>query len=504
MTRRLHGLLLILIAALFYGCVAGGDGSLGSTDQVLSGPWLDTGACTNVTKSVVRDNHENCTWTCYKRCRSLSVNWSVDGVAGYPNQLWNTDGTPQDCKNDPACVKARQACAAAAPGQCAGFGGPRTPSYDWSCVPTGSSGTSLCTGPTGPEPQSQTGRQKSYGLRFDVVTFNGICSGAGDLVKGRTKCFACDDLAIMNQGPPHFLTLPGDVHGPQVWKKGNALAAYVNDLTGLWKGTSGKLVAHDKAPTTAAQLMASLSRLYTCGVPSFIILNEISRSAWRKNYKKCPAGRPCTTYRHYVVDLARRLRRYFGKHVIVASPFWYPIDQVKHPALKADWKALGKQASIAIEANELNGHSVWVHKDRYGDEGDPVSYSRARYKMMLRAYASFGIPYGKLMILQNFANTCNPTAKPKQPGACCSAGHEHCKKPGPFGRYGVPLAQWKKVVRARDAALKQLLVDGANGHRFAGVLSYGWGGYWGVPHDRYISERHDIMRLYENDWKTWN
>lgn len=506
--RRLQALFLILTTALAYGCVAGGgDEPTGSIDQVLSGPWVDPGGtCTDVSQGTVKDNHENCSWTCFKRCKGLSVNWSAKGVPTYPNQLWNQDGTPQDCQNDPACAKIQAECASAAPGQCTGLGGPRSPAYDFICVPTGSNGNPLCSAHGQPPLQTQTKREKSYGMRFDVVTFNGLCSSGLPLEKnGRAKCFACDEFNIFNQGPPHFITMPGDVHAPQVWAQGNALAAYVNSLTDLWGGKAGKLTQQERArkgPTTPGELMQSLSHLYACGVPAYIILNEISRSVWVKNPKKCPAGGPCMTYRQYVVHMAHNLRVFFGKHVIVASPFWYPINQGKHPALKANWAALGRNAYIAIEANELDGPNVYNHKDSYGDDGDPVTYCKVRYKMMLSAYHDFGIPYRKLMIVQNFSNTCNATAKKGQAGACCKA-REKCAGPGPYGRFGISIAKWKKVVHARDVALKNLLVHGLSGRRFAGFLSYGWGGFWGKPHGKYINERHAIMNQYVDDWKSW-
>ncbi len=506
--RRLQVLLLILTTALAYGCVAGGgDEPTASIDQVLNGPWLDPGVCTDVSGTVVKNSHESCTWTCFKRCRDLAVNWSADNVPTYPNQRWNRNGMPQDCQNDPACKQIQDQCATAAPGQCVGLGGPRAPAYDFICVPTGADGQSLCSGAQGqPQLQLQTGRRKSYGLRFDVVTFNGICSSGQTLSKGRAKCFACDEFKIFNQGPPHFMTLPGDVHGPQVWGKGNKLAAYVNSLTDLWNGKAGKLTQQERArkgPTSAGELMESLSRVYACGVPAFIILNEISRSVWLTNPSKCTPGRPCTTYRNYVKQLVKHLQVDFGKKVIVASPYWYPINQAKIPKLKADWETLGRYGYIGIEANELDGLSVYTHKDMYGDEGDPVTFSKSRYKMMLSAYHDFGIPYRKLLIVQNFANTCNATAKSGQEGACCT-GRVHCAKPGHFGRYGVSLAKWKIVVHARDVALKTLLVGGVGGHRFAGFLSYGWGGFWGVQHDTYMNQRHQIMKLYASDWKSWN
>jgi hypothetical protein len=447
-------LALLLALTALAGCSAGVDEPVGQTSQAVTCSADDSpvscgnqlGQSKGCALGVYRfdigtlsrscpSTPYTCTWTCFKKCKNMSeggvdVNYSID-----------TGTCPQGSPNCPA----KAACVATAPTKCKNLGGSEAPGYDWSCVPD-------------------------------------------DTTPGqRTKCYPCDDFEILNNpGQPHFLGMSSDALANEVRANGNALAHYVNDLRGLWRGTFGKPEDEQKqkGSTTAAQLIASAKEAYTCSLPKWIILNEISHGTWPKN----------KSYRHYVVQLAKALATQFQKSVIVASPFWNPVDQ---KAFKTDWKNLSKYAYIAVEANELDGQSVFHCSNNYQrractTQAERIAYALARYKASLHAYEAFGIPARRLMVVENFANTigardCN-LVRQQHPSW-------HCNPADTFGRRDLSEADWKLVVEARDKGLRPVLGPGG----FSGFLSYGWGGF-----DRpdFISQRHVFMKQYVNDWKS--
>jgi hypothetical protein len=264
--------------------------------------------------------------------------------------------------------------------------------------------------------------------RFDVATslctasYAGCTLGAtsyahccpttvpGDPVN---KCFCDAELAHLNAAPAHFLAVGTDGHRGDLWAAGNFQAVYVDTLNDMYPGSTGA--------AKADAVIAAATTTFPTGVPEWFIVNEISTSQWPSD----------AAYRTYVRAFAARLAQNYSKSVVVASPFPAPA------ANAADWTALAGNAYVAVEI-QLTGKDV-------NGNGNSVAWCKTQLEASVTAYGNQGVGLGRLMLVDNYANSAATTG---------------------FGRQGVSAAGWKNAIDAREQAAKQV--------GFAGYISYAW------------------------------
>lgn len=265
--------------------------------------------------------------------------------------------------------------------------------------------------------------------RFDIATLS--CSSGGSCTGAEDKCFCQADFDVLNGGPSHFLGLGTDKQKPNVWAQGNFQAVYVDDLNTNWEAGGA---------ARAAAVMATATQNFTCGVPSWVIVNEISAGLWPSN----------ASYRDYVVAFAKSLHVDHGRTVVIAAPFDGP------GANGAWWSQLQQYAFVGAE--------VYLSGKEVNASGNSVAWCKAQYQSAINAYASVGVPKSRLFLFEHFGNSAADKG---------------------WGRAGVSVAGWKNAISARAQAIGQL--------GFAGFVSYGWGGNeMHAPE----SDRLDFMGIY--------
>jgi hypothetical protein len=268
---------------------------------------------------------------------------------------------------------------------------------------TGGGGTEC---PTNGPPKGPANR------RFDIATLS--CSTGGACTGAEDKCFCQPDFDVLNGVPSHFLGLGTDKQKPNVWAKGNFQAVYVDDLNTNWEAGGA---------ARALNVMATAQQNFPCGVPSWVIVNEISAGLWPSN----------ASYRDYVVAFAKSLHVDHGRTVVIAAPFDGP------GANGAWWSQLQEHAFVGAE--------VYLSGKEVNASGNSVSWCKAQYQSAIKAYAAVGVPKSRLFLFEHFGNSAADKG---------------------WGRAGVSVAGWKNAIDARAQAIGQL--------GFAGFVSYGWGG----------------------------
>lgn len=255
--------------------------------------------------------------------------------------------------------------------------------------------------------------------RFDVVSFQ-CGEGRNACAADADKCLCPSEFAGLDyDGHRHYVAMPTDAHRAEIGAKTNALAAYEDDFNASYRdGKSGV----EGADALVAKLEGNFARL-----PTYVILNEISKGAWKSSM----------AYRQYVVDFVRRLHEAHGLVPVVASPYALP----KQFTDGKSWSAVAKWAFIADEV-QLTGREV-------KDSGFSVDAARRTYQASIDSYAAVGVPKSRLMILDNFSNT---------------------KADETFGRAGVSREDWIRAIRVRAQAAGSL--------NAVGYVSYAWSGNW--------------------------
>ena len=247
--------------------------------------------------------------------------------------------------------------------------------------------------------------------RFDITTFNCTPDGSPDHF-----CEAQFDALNWQSVNGHFLAMGTDGRRADVNGQGNFLAAYYNDLTGLYGSTTGTQAADQ----IEAYVLANFTN--TGVKTTWVILNEISAGLW-------PDSAP---YRAWLRTLVARLKTTYNHEVILCSPFSNP------GANAADWVPLSQNCYIGIE-KYLSGAAVNAN-------GNSVLWCQNQYQASKNAYVALGIAPSKLYLVEHFAHTVAGTA---------------------WGRSGVSFAGWENAIRAR--------ATGAKNVGFAGFVGYAWG-----------------------------
>ena len=234
----------------------------------------------------------------------------------------------------------------------------------------------------------------------------------------------------------HYIAMGTDAHRLDLATNGNALAIYYN--------TFG-----DGYPTNSGAQQAALIDQYavsgftsTGPKPNWIVLNELSASLWPND----------ATYRAWARDVVHALKNTYGYNVILYAPFANP------GANASDWQAITADAYIGIE-NYLSGSAVKAN-------GFSVSWCQSQYQSSITSYTGLGVSRTKLMLGEEFTQS--------------TAGTD-------YGRSGVSSNDWDTAILARNQAGQNV--------RFAGFLSYAWGGNaMLVPDDELIH--------YEDTYRT--
>ncbi|MEO6434985.1 MAG: hypothetical protein ABIP55_04395 [Tepidisphaeraceae bacterium] len=247
--------------------------------------------------------------------------------------------------------------------------------------------------------------------RFDVATFNCTPDGSADHF-----CEAQFDALNFGSANGHFLAMGTDGRRADVNAAGNFLAAYYNDLTGLYGTYTG---------TQAADQIENyiIANFTSTGVkPTWVIINEISAGQWPGN----------AAYRAWVRTCIARLKTTYGHSIILGAPFANPANNA------ADWVPLSQNCYIGIE-KYLSGAAI-------NASGNSVTWCKTQYQSSKTSYLNLGIAADRLYLFEHFAQTVAGTA---------------------WGRSGVSYAGWDNAINARADAAKQV--------GFAGFVGYAWG-----------------------------
>jgi hypothetical protein len=246
--------------------------------------------------------------------------------------------------------------------------------------------------------------------RFDIATFNCTPDGSADHF-----CQAQFDALNFRTTNGHFLAMGTDAHRAEVNGQGNFLAAYYNNLTGLYGQYDGSQAADQIEKYVT-------DNFTTTGVKTtWVILNEISGGLWPDT----PA------YRAWLRTCIGRLKNTYNHEVILFAPFANP------GANAADWVPLSQNCYIAIE-KYLSGAAV-------NGSGNSVAWCQQQYQASKDAYVALGIDPSRLYLAEHFGETVAGTA---------------------WGRAGVSDAGWQNAIRARATA--------AHNVGFAGFVGYAW------------------------------
>jgi hypothetical protein len=250
----------------------------------------------------------------------------------------------------------------------------------------------------------------AFDRRFDVFTFD--CTPDGSDPHGCQAQFNALNFVTTNG---HVICMGSDAHRAELNGNGNFLAAYYNNLSGLYGTYSG---------TAAADQIENyvIANFTNTGVKTtWVVINEISFSLWPNN----------SDYRAWLRTCMARLHGTYGHSVILFSPFGAPV------ANGADWQPLSGNAYIGIE-RYLSGATVNSH-------ANSVSWCQSQYQDALTHYENLGVSSTKLYLSEDYAQTTSGTT---------------------YGRGGCSYAGWDNAIKARASAIHNL--------HPAGYVSYAW------------------------------
>jgi hypothetical protein len=246
--------------------------------------------------------------------------------------------------------------------------------------------------------------------RFDIETFNCTPDGSDDHF-----CQPQFDHLNFVSANGHFGAMGTDAHRVELNNAGNFLAAYYNNLTGLYGTYTGSQAADQIENYVVSNFTAT-------GVkPTWLVLNEISGSQWPSN----------ADYRAWLRTCIARLKTTYGHSTILFAPFANPANNA------ADWVPLSQNCYIAIE-KYLSGSAVNAN-------GNSVTWCKTQYQSSKTSYLNLGIAASQLYLAEHFAQTVAGTG---------------------WGRDGVSYAGWDNAIKARADAAKQV--------GFAGFVGYAW------------------------------
>jgi hypothetical protein len=246
--------------------------------------------------------------------------------------------------------------------------------------------------------------------RFEICTFNCTPDGSDPHM-----CQAQFDHLNWVSTNGHFAAMGTDAHRSELNGNGNFLAAYYNNLTGLYGTYTG---------TQAADQIENyvLANFTNTGVKTtWVVINEISGSQWPGN----------ADYRAWLRTCIGRLKATYGHSIILAAPFANPANNA------ADWVPLSGNCYIGIE-KYLSGADI-------NASGNSVSWCQTQYQSSKTSYLNLGIAASQLYLFEHFAHTTSGIA---------------------WGRAGVSYAGWDNAINARSTA--------AHNVAFAGFVGYAW------------------------------
>jgi hypothetical protein len=247
--------------------------------------------------------------------------------------------------------------------------------------------------------------------RFDIATFNCTPDGSADHF-----CEAQFDALNFTTANGHFLAMGTDNRRPDLNGAGNFLAAYYNDLNGLYGTYNGSQAADQIENYIVANFTSN-------GVkPTWVVINEISAGSWPAD-----AG-----YRAWLRTLIGRLKTTYGHSIVLAAPFANPANNA------ADWVPLSNNCYIGIE-KYLSGAAI-------NASGNSKTWCKSQYQSSKDSYLNLGIAADRLYLFEHFAHTVAGTA---------------------WGRSGVSYAGWDNAIKVRADAAKEV--------GFAGFVGYAWG-----------------------------
>jgi hypothetical protein len=247
--------------------------------------------------------------------------------------------------------------------------------------------------------------------RFDVATFNCTPEGSPDHF-----CEAQFDALNFGTTNGHFLAMGTDNRRADINNAGNFLAAYYNDLSGLFGLYNGTEAADEIEDYVVANFTNT-------GVKTkWVIINEISASQWPDN----------ASYRAWLRTLIARLKNTYNHEIILASPFANPANNA------ADWVPLSNNCYIGIE-KYLSGAAI-------NASGNSKTWCKNQYQSSKTSYLNLGIAAEKLYLFEHFGHTVAGTN---------------------WGRSGVSYAGWDNAIKVRADAAREV--------GFAGFVGYAWG-----------------------------
>ena len=255
---------------------------------------------------------------------------------------------------------------------------------------------------------------RAFDFRFDVCTF----VESAEFSENHLRQAHFDRLNFVSPNG-HQIMMGTDAHRPELNAAGNVLGVYHNSLTQVYTDS-----AHN--PTVAADIYhqyAVTNHGNTGAVPQWISMNEISSSLWQNSAE----------YRGWLAATVARLHDFYGHEMIVFSPFSNPLNPDRAP----DWQAIASKAYIGVE-NFLSGEEVRAN-------GYSVTWAQNQYKVSLDSYMAKGVDPSRVMLTEYFAHTLAGTG---------------------YGRAGVPIDEWQRVINVRSDAIRNV--------GFAGFIGYAW------------------------------
>ena len=244
----------------------------------------------------------------------------------------------------------------------------------------------------------------------------------------------------------------GDANNPKwfhVKEAGNFVSAYYNTLNdpGYLQRTATQK-ADDIEAYLADVFDGDGGGGYPVGIPTWLVINEISNGLWPNNQ----------TYRTWVRGVASRLKNTYGHKVVMLAPFETAITN------NADWQGLATNAYIGIEAY-LSGREIRA-------QNYSVAWCQNYYQNCKNSYLARGIPASKLFLTEHFGWTPSTSS---------------------WGRASVLENEWHQAIDARSQAAKNV--------GFAGFVAYGWGSYDETNFDPdYFDDHQAPFANTYNDW----
>lgn len=213
----------------------------------------------------------------------------------------------------------------------------------------------------------------------------------------------------------HFLAVLNDNHKDEINGNGNFQAIWYDGFNAGYGTYSGA--------AWADCIEDDCSDNFPDGIPSWIILNEISAGSWPSD----------NTYRLWVHNVVHKLKNTYGHSVILCSPFQNPANN------GSDWQAVSADAFIGDECY-LSGAEV-------NASGNSVNWCQTQYQNSKDDYTDLGVSSSKMVLVEHYAQT--------------SSGKG-------YGRADVSYAGWDNAINARST--------GAHNVGFYGHVSYYWKG----------------------------